>query len=144
MDRKPRTVDSLIASSSVQDSCWVLPNKPRPDGYVRIKLGGVYQYAHRVVYQHFSGQIPEGFEIDHLCRVRNCINPEHLEAVTPMINMHRSMPYNPKIQERIAQNVSLYKNRRTCKLCKNLRQRKYLVAKYALVASPQDQFPRNE
>lgn len=45
--------------------------------------------AHRVVYRLHGGVIPEGYEVDHLCKVRHCVNPEHLEAVTKYENMMR-------------------------------------------------------
>jgi HNH endonuclease len=46
--------------------------------------------AHRVAYELFIGAIPDGLELDHLCRVRHCVNPEHLEPVTRSENMLRS------------------------------------------------------
>lgn len=49
------------------------------------------QMAHRVAYETFVGPIPEGLQIDHLCRNRACINPQHLEPVTPLVNMQRSL-----------------------------------------------------
>lgn len=46
--------------------------------------------AHRFSYEAHVGPIPEGLEIDHLCRVRDCVNPEHLEPVTRAENVRRS------------------------------------------------------
>ncbi len=49
-------------------------------------------YAHREAYVETYGEIPDGLEIDHLCRTRSCVNPQHLEAVTHQENMARSLP----------------------------------------------------
>lgn len=48
-------------------------------------------YAHRYAYITFKGPIPEGLELDHLCRVRHCVNPDHLEPVTRRINTLRGL-----------------------------------------------------
>ncbi len=62
-------------------------------GYATVYIGGgrgaKKPYVHRYVYELLVGPIPDGFDIDHLCRVRNCVNPEHLEAVTHRENMLR-------------------------------------------------------
>jgi hypothetical protein len=65
--------------------CWLWQGTTNKDGY------GVYRNAgaHRWAYEHFIGPIPEGLEIDHLCRVRNCVNPEHMEPVTHVENVRR-------------------------------------------------------
>lgn len=49
----------------------------------------VRQAAHRKAYELFTGPIPEGLDLDHLCRVRCCVNPLHLEPVTRAENLHR-------------------------------------------------------
>lgn len=58
------------------------------DGYGAFRFGSM-QRAHRVAYESEFGSIPDGLEIDHLCRVRSCVNPEHLEAVTHTENVAR-------------------------------------------------------
>ena len=45
--------------------------------------------AHRLVYQLLVGDIPAGMQLDHLCRVRSCVNPRHLEPVTAKVNIRR-------------------------------------------------------
>ena len=47
------------------------------------------QLGHRQIYEAFVGSIPEGLQLDHLCRVKNCVNPDHLEPVTPLVNIRR-------------------------------------------------------
>lgn len=59
-------------------------------GYGRIKVGRSQTFmAHRWSYEHFVGPIPEGKQLDHLCRVRHCVNPAHLEPVTIAENVLR-------------------------------------------------------
>src|SRR5690349_13953623 len=60
-------------------------------GYGRFGLSGSSVRAHRVSYQLAHGSIPDGLVLDHLCRVRHCVAPEHLEAVTVGENTRRGI-----------------------------------------------------
>jgi len=71
------------------DTCWLWA-EPLRAGYGMIKNeGGRPVGAHRVVYELLVGPIPDGLHLDHLCRVRNCVNPTHLEPVTRRENILR-------------------------------------------------------
>ena len=71
--------------------CWLWPTVDRQTGYGRISVGGSAQSTHRFAYQTFVGPIPEGYVVDHLCRVRACCNPAHLEPVTNRENTIRGL-----------------------------------------------------
>ncbi len=62
--------------------CWVWQRSISPEGYgVSTSGSGWGPKAHRIYYQRKFGPVPSGLELDHLCRVRTCVNPEHLEAL---------------------------------------------------------------
>lgn len=68
--------------------CWLWTGGTT-DGYGNVRRNGQSQRVHRVVYELLIGPIPEGTEIDHLCRVRACCNPDHLEPVARVVNNAR-------------------------------------------------------
>lgn len=70
--------------------CWVWTGAIGvKNGYGYVRTDGKTTTTHRVTYVEAKGPIPEGLEIDHLCRNRACCNPDHLEAVTTGINSYR-------------------------------------------------------
>ena len=98
---KPRRslIDRFIEKIQFPDDphdCWEWIAAGTPAGYGKIGVGGREggeTYAHRFSLEYFSGEpIPERFQIDHLCHNPSCVNPLHLEAVTPSLNCKRRRP----------------------------------------------------
>lgn len=79
-------------------SCWLWTGATtrRGDGYGQIRVGGRLQLAHRVAYELVVGPIPEGMDVDHLCRVRLCVHPLHLEPVPPLENWRRGINFSAR------------------------------------------------
>lgn len=71
-------------------TCWLWLASRRRDGYGRFSLSkGRPVLAHRVAWEMARGPIPKGLQIDHLCRVRHCVRPDHMEIVTARTNVLR-------------------------------------------------------
>lgn len=86
-------VERLLSKTRLSDDCWLWTGATTGrTGYGATRLDGVRMTAHRAVWILFNGPVPEGAELDHLCRVRLCVNPEHLEPVTHRVNCKRGHP----------------------------------------------------
>jgi hypothetical protein len=72
-------------------SCWLWTAYKDKNGYGKVTYFQKVTYAHRVAYSLIKGIIPDGLELDHLCRNTSCVNPNHLEPVTTKINCHRGI-----------------------------------------------------
>lgn len=120
-----------------QSGCWIWQGRLDRDGYgcrggaMRSEFGT--DRAHRAFYMMLVGEIPEGLVIDHLCRVPACVNPDHLEPVTPEENTQRGENFLaanrrvescPQGHEYSGENLIVKVKRsgqksRTCKVCRN-------------------------
>ena len=113
------------------DTCW-LWTAATTKGYGKINSGGglgKMLLAHRVAYEMLVGPIPEGLQLDHLCRVTLCVNPKHLEPVTNRENVLRGENFIAKkarqtecLRGHPLSGANLYtspKGHRRCKICRN-------------------------
>lgn len=112
------------------DDCWRWTGTIDESGYGRF-AGGRYGslFAHRLAYFAYVGSVPDGLELDHLCRVRNCVNPSHLEAVTHAENMQRGYwhqkPECAQGHPLSGGNLYMKRGRRQCRTCNREAQRRF-------------------
>lgn len=110
--------------------CWLWEGGISFKGYGAVYVPGVgTRPAHRASYEAFVGPIPEGLHIDHLCRVRCCVNPAHLEPVTPRENVLRGVVGCRDVCRRgghpmTGHNVIAEGDRRRCRACLRARERR--------------------
>lgn len=111
--------------------CWVWQLGRDRDGYGLKWTPSGTRGAHRVYYGRLVGPIPEGLQLDHLCRVRHCVNPVHLEVVTNQENSQRGLKgrlvtHCAQGHEYTPENTYIRREgRRTCRECHRTRQREY-------------------
>lgn len=109
------------------DTCW-LWTAAKICGYGTFGIGGQNVYAHRYSYELLVGPIPTRLQIDHLCRVRHCVNPAHLDPVTQRENIrrgdtgkhHREKTHCPQGHSYDEENT--YRDRRGWRQCVNCRR----------------------
>jgi hypothetical protein len=149
------TIDRLMAKVAETGSgCWEFQGSKHSFGYGQIRdvWGGRLLSAHRVTYEFFRCEIPEGLFLDHLCRNPPCCNPWHLEPVTNGENVRRGVgpltagqwraeyetskthcPYGHAYDERNTYFTG--KGHRQCRKCKGRRQSEYMARKASQVPS---------
>lgn len=84
-----RTAEKFWAYVEKTNNCWLWRGSLNNQGYGNVRWFNKTLKAHRVAYELTYSSIPEGLDLDHLCRTRNCVNPEHLEPVTRQENILR-------------------------------------------------------
>lgn len=90
MGNKKNTIEKALWDRiTVTGFCWLYDGWLDKHGYGYTRFDGKTQRAHKLAYQELVGPVPEGKILDHLCRIRNCVNPDHLEPVTHKVNLMR-------------------------------------------------------
>lgn len=129
--------ERLLERRNIQDMkhtspCWLWEGSVNPKGYGALSVRGRTKGVHRLAHEEFVGPIPEGMAVDHLCRVRSCFNPDHLEAVTVRENNIRAARANPRVlSPTCGRGHSFaefgYKSagrKRRCRACDRIRERR--------------------
>lgn len=115
------------------DTCWNWTGSQNGHGYGRFRINGIWEPAHKASYILHGGTYIKGMDIDHLCRVRHCVNPKHLEQVTPQENYRRGLhgvltTHCKNGHELKIENLVKYKNRpnkRECIICRTAYSKNY-------------------
>ena len=106
--------------------CWNWKGATNGIGYGQFGVNYKLLLVHRLIYKIYHCEIPEGLTIDHLCRNKLCVNPNHLEVVTNMENNLRGYSLSAQNARKIncikghplnGDNLYKYKNMRQCKIC---------------------------
>jgi len=128
LERLKRGVEEIT-----ETGCWVWMGAVKENGYARhyARLNDEPRknwHVHRLTYTLVRGPIPDGCEIDHLCRVRCCVNPAHLEAVPHRINLLRGDGISAKCARKVeclrghpftGHNLMKKRKGRGCRACHN-------------------------
>lgn len=152
---KATAEDRFWAKVTKTTGCWEWAAAKDHDGYGRFWCGGKMGPAHRFAYELLVGPVPEGLELDHLCRNPGCVNPVHLEAVTHRVNILRGggplaqqarQTHCKRGHEMAGENLYEERGHRHCLACDRDRQRSperraqraaYDKARYARLISPE-------
>jgi hypothetical protein len=115
--------------------CWHWAGTMGSNGYGVLSVGSRASIgAHRAVWEALRSPIPAGLHIDHLCRNQRCVNPDHLEPVTPRVNILRghtvaaanaAKTYCPQGHPLFGENLMVSSRRRYCRECTRQHCREY-------------------
>lgn len=137
----PTRIWARVDKTSSPIGCWLWMGRIGHGGYGHQKATHLREgLAHRVIYRMVKGDIPEGMELDHLCRVRRCVNPDHLEPVDHRTNslrgigataMHAHQTHckagHPFDEANTQQTKTKYGPARACRACNRAAAARYRI-----------------
>jgi hypothetical protein len=121
----------------LDEPCLIWTGGCLPNGYPSISVADKTELPHRIVCEAFNGVIPAGYQVDHVCRVRRCLRPSHLEAVTPAENMARTQkpecanghPYDKANTLWLKNRTTGERTQRACRTCNREKMRRHRARK---------------
>lgn len=124
-----KDIDRFISKMAIDDAtnCWLWSGALSLSGYGHFNVNSMPVPAHRYSYETSIGFIPKGRQVHHKCNVRHCVNPNHLEALTPMehvnvtVGHEKNKTHCKRGHEFNYENTLYSKGVRTCKRCRVLR-----------------------
>lgn len=119
---RERSLIRRFRASYVVDGngCWVWTRVLNSRGYARICVNNKMVLAHRWIWMRWNGEIPDGLCVDHICENKRCVNPDHMQLLTPRDNILRSCPPKTRCPKgHVLDEVGYYMDsgRRRCKPC---------------------------
>jgi HNH endonuclease len=130
------TMDKFWSNIEKTGSCWLWTAAITHEGYGSLTINNLKIYAHRFSYELHCGIIPGDLTVDHVCRVRRCVNPDHLRLLSARDNvlagmgitaMNARKTHCNKNHELSGDNLYIppgRPNERHCRICKRLHDRK--------------------
>ena len=134
-----RTLKERVLHKSIpvpESGCWIWLGAKQTNGYAHLGYMGKTYLVHRVSYEQFVDAIPDGLVLDHLCKNRDCVNPDHLRPITQRENMLdiNSMSVSAICSRKLVcpkcgSKYTKVKVGRECVPCRNKRNRAYRLNK---------------
>lgn len=142
----PRATERFWAKVEQHDDCWLWTGHTVGAGYGHFNQGGEKRMmlAHRWAYEALVAEIPDGLVLDHLCMVKTCVNPSHLEPVTQAVNIERNpntinktcveVTHCPQGHEYTEATTRLYRGKRHCRPCARIHTANYRARRAGIAA----------